>query len=116
MPPVELWAYAFAWTLILEVPIVLLGTWRALGVPKSLATAVGLQVLTHPALWYVVPRFEPYLLWWACVEAGVTVVEGTVLSLVLVRAGQPRRAALARGFAVALAANLFSALAGFVLL
>lgn len=111
MPPVELWAAAFAGTLAVEVPIVVLGTHRKLGFVGSVAAGVGLQVLTHPALWFLLPTFEPYALWLVAAESLVTGVEAAALALgVRARGGSP-----AGAVAVAVCANVASTVVGLVL-
>jgi hypothetical protein len=116
VPPVELWAYAFAWTIAIEVPIVAALCWRPLGLPRAIAVGLGLQALTHPALWYVAPRFEPYDLWLVVMETTVTLVEAGALAAALRIAGQPLRAALLRGLLTSVAANATSTVAGLFLL
>jgi hypothetical protein len=117
VPPVELWAWAFAWTIALEVPIVAAFTHGRLGgLARAVAVGIGLQILTHPALWYVAPRFEPYALWLVVMESIVTAVEAATLAGALRLAGRPWREAALVGTGAAFVANLTSTLAGFVLI
>ena len=100
MPPVELWAWAFAWTCAIEVPVVLLLLGPRAGWMHAGLAALAAQVLTHPALWYLVPRFEPYEAWLICAELGVTAVEaGLFLGLLRAR-GVPRSIGWAVGTSV----------------
>lgn len=112
MPPFDLWLLAFVGTVVLEAPIVVLATRRRLGAARSAVVAFALQALTHPALWYALPRFEPYALWLVWAEGCVTLVEGLALAVVLHSWGEPRRRALARGLSISLVANAFSTLIG----
>lgn len=117
MPPVELWAWAFAWTVAIEVPIVAAFAHRGLGgLARAVAVGIGLQILTHPALWYVAPRFEPYLVWLVVMESIVTAVEAAALVAALRLAGRPWREATLVGTTATVLANLTSTLAGFVLI
>lgn len=111
MPPLELWAQAFAGTVAIEVPLVALGTWSVLG-PRAVIVGLGLQIATHPALWYLFPRFEPYEAWLVVAEVTVTAVEAALLAAALRRAGEPWGAAAGRAVAVAVVANGVSTLVG----
>lgn len=126
MPPVELWAWAFGWTVAIEAPIVvgalrLATSWRQ---PwgRAIALAISLQLLTHPALWYLAPRFDPYLLWLILMEAGVALAEMAALTLALSSLpseAEPRptfRATLIFAGSLSLIANLTSATIGLLLL
>ena len=95
------WLAAFAWTLACELPVyVALTKFRAWWAPIVLTFAV--NGLTHPLLWFVVPRAEPFWLFVLYGEAGVIAVE----ALVLAALGQ-RRPLL-----IATIANLTSAILG----
>jgi hypothetical protein len=111
LPPFELWAWAFVGTILLEVPLVAALTWPVWG-PRGVLVGLGLQVLTHPALWYLCPRFTPYWLWLVLAESLVTAAEAGALAGALAYAGQPWPAALRRALAVAVVANVWSTLIG----
>ena len=72
------WAVAFAVTQAVEAPIYA----RAIGAPYRRAFAIGFgaSLLTHPPLWFVIPR---YVEWgpttWAVSEVAVTLVEAAWL-------------------------------------
>jgi hypothetical protein len=93
----------------IESPIVLAGLLRPLGLRNALLLAVSAQVLTHPALWFCLPRFEPYLAWVLAAELLVTGVEAAWFAAWLRRAGHT---SVARAVAVACAANGVSTLFG----
>jgi hypothetical protein len=96
-----LWLTAFAWTIAFELPVyVALTKFRAWWMPVVFAFAV--NALTHPLLWFVVPRVGPFWLFVLYGEAGVIAVEALALAAV----GQ-RRPLL-----IATIANLTSAVLG----
>lgn len=114
---------------MLEGPIYLIALraptpWRQ-GLVPAIGLAIGLQLATHPALWYLAPRFEPYPLWLLSMEALVTLTEAAILGSVLYRTTRTASKTAARPgsiatalFALGLAAiaNTFSALIGLVML
>lgn len=108
--PLDAWAWAFAWTCIIEIPIVMLMLRPTLGLPIAFSAALSAQVLTHPALWYLVPQFEPYALWLVCAETGVTAVE-VLWFWVFLRWRHADRA-FRWALGAALLANVVSTLAG----
>ena len=88
----------------------------------AIGLAIGLQAATHPALWYLAPRFEPYPLWLLCMEALVTLAEATILATFLhlshpdpTTAPRPLPTALF-ALGIAVIANTFSTLIGLLLL
>ncbi|MCO4745835.1 MAG: hypothetical protein KC912_13660 [Proteobacteria bacterium] len=91
------WLPAFLITTAVEVPLV---TWllhRQLGMAPAAVVALLAQLITHPTLWFVVPQFQPYLLWVAVAETGVIAVEAALFGVALKRSLDPhwlRRAAL----------------------
>ena len=101
------WSEAFALTLALELPVVLWALRSSLGLGRALLVGLGAQALTHPALWFLLPRFEPWLLWVLCAEALVCAAEAGWYAAWLRHAGaaDPRRAGL-----LALGANVLSTL------
>lgn len=113
MPPFEAWAWAFAWTVLLEVPLVVAFTWSLWG-PRSVLVGLGLQLLTHPALWYLFPRFSPYWLWLIVAEVTVAAAEAGVLAAGLRITGWSWPAALKGGLGISVLANLFSTLFGLI--
>lgn len=112
-PPLHLWARAYAETCVVEglVHVALL---RGTIVPlrRLVLVSWGLNTLTHPALWYAVPRFEPYLTWVAVAELGVWLTEAAALSVVLVRTGHPSRSAVPHALLVTLVANVVTTMIG----
>jgi hypothetical protein len=111
------WPVAFLWTLALELPVYtgLLGRrfahWWSVAVLTLLV-----NLATHPALWFLFPRFGPPALWMALAEGTVTLVEAALITAALARsAGGPAPMAPSRGARLRLAlsasllANLFSA-------
>jgi hypothetical protein len=114
-PPLSLWAWAFAWTLAFELPIyaLILRRWVRGGWPMS-AVLIGVNVATHPALWYLAPRFSPYWLWVLTMETGVVLVEALLLTLYLGRQDVPLP--WLRALLAAFVANALSTLLGFLVL
>lgn len=112
-PPISQWAWAFVWTLALELPIyaLIVRRWVRGGLPL-LAVLLGLNVATHPALWYLAPRFHPYWIWVLTMETGVVVVEALLLTLYLRRHDVPLP--WLRALLAAFVANLVSTLIGFL--
>lgn len=86
-PPLGLWAQAFLLTCVVELPIYFLLLRRRLGTVRPWLLALAVNLTTHPALWYLTPRFEPYELWVVVVESGVVIVEGLLIALALWRVG-----------------------------
>jgi hypothetical protein len=113
-PPLEEWARAYLATLAIEVPIV--AGWLRDRAPPVEVAAVALlaSTLTHPALWYAWPRFEPGWAWLGGGEALVWTAEALVYWIWLRRAGVP--GAGRRALAVACLANGSSMAAGLLLL
>lgn len=114
-PPFQLWLLAFVLTCACELPVATVGLSRRMPWERALVGALGAQLLTHPALWYLVPRFSPWWAWMLLAEAGVTLVEATVFVAILRAAGDDWRDALVRGPVVALTANALSLGVGLVL-
>ena len=54
--PLEQWGVAFLLTIGLESPIYWLGLRRKLPLPRIAAAVLILNLLTHPAVWYLWPR------------------------------------------------------------
>ena len=73
--------------------------------------ALSVNAITHPALWFLFPRFGPPTLWILSAEAAVVVVEAALVALALTR-GASRDGAWRAGARAALAANAFSAAVG----
>jgi hypothetical protein len=109
-----LWLFAFVWTLAIELPIytlVLARCFQSRWAVVALTLAVNLA--THPALWFVLPRSWPHFV--AIGEAAVVVIEAALVAIVLARRA-PLSDAVPRAIAAALIANAASYLAGLVLL
>lgn len=99
---------ALAWTLGLEMPVVLLGA-RLMSAPPGRAVLAGLVAsgLSHPIAWKLALISPPdaFLLAWAAIELAVTLFEAIVLNVVM-------RLRWLQALALSLAANVFSAGAG----
>jgi hypothetical protein len=103
-----LWAAAFVWTCAFEFPVyfgILRHSRPERGVLRLVVAALTAQWATHPALWYRVPRFEPYWAWVSVAEVGVTVVEILVVKRIA-------RVTWSRAAVASVAANTLSTLAG----
>jgi hypothetical protein len=98
------WCQAFALTLAIEVPIVMVLAPRRRR-SRTVGIAVCAQMFTHPLAWLA---FQQGVLGWWSVEGAVVVVEGAIYSLVL------NRPAVA--FGASLIANAISAGFGTLLL
>ena len=108
---ISLWITAFAWTLALEQPIYTL--WlrnhvRHWWTPCAITLVA--NAASHPAYWFVFPRFDPYWQYVLAGEACVVLVETVVVAVALGR----RR--LGRAFATSLTANLVSTLVGLAIM
>jgi hypothetical protein len=106
------WPIAFLWTLALELPIYVLLLGRRFDRWWSICLlTLAINVATHPALWFVFPRFEPGWLWLLVAEGAVTVTEASLMAAVLSRS-MPAAPALRRACGAAVAANVFSTVVG----
>ena len=74
------WAQAFALTLAIEAPVYLWLLCKQ-GFPAAcaLGLAIGVNAISHPLLWFALPRFEPYLAFAATGEAMVLAIEASVI-------------------------------------
>ncbi|TNF27832.1 MAG: hypothetical protein EP329_18955 [Deltaproteobacteria bacterium] len=110
-----LWLRAFALTVLIEVPIYTLFLQRfGRPVVAVVLVAIGLQVATHPALWFVAPRFEPYWAWVLTMELLIWLVEGLLAGLAIDHpTGRGR--AFAVGLLASLSANATSTLFGLII-
>jgi hypothetical protein len=109
--PFWVWLTAFVWTNALELPVYVLALRRRFDcwwMPCVLAFV--LNVVTHPALWYVFPRISPFWLYAVCGEAAVVCIEAVGVKLALRKRGTMRFA-----FGVSLAANTVSTVVGLAL-
>jgi hypothetical protein len=113
-PPLDEWARAYLATQVIEVPIVAGWLRGRLPVGEAAAVAILASTLTHPALWYVWPRFEPGWLYLGAGEAIVWAVEAVVFALWLRRRRVPQ--ALRTGVLVSCLANGSSMMTGILLL
>jgi hypothetical protein len=107
------WLVAFVWTLALELPIYtawLRGAIRSGWALCGLVLAI--NAVTHPLLWFVMPRLSPYALYLAVGESGVVIVEALLIAVAL--RGRPR--ALPIALAASLTANAFSTAVGLVVM
>ncbi len=106
------WAVAFALTVLVELPVMTLGT-RDLGLPlpRRLAVALLAQVLTHPLVWFAFPplfRASPELGLWLS-ELFAFAAEALLYALTLRNIGWTRAVALS-GLANGLSLGLGTAL------
>lgn len=74
----ESWAIGFACTLAIETPVYVLGLRRLMGIWRAVGVALALNLLTHPAAWWLTRRWS----WsrFAAVEVGVWLVEAAALT------------------------------------
>jgi hypothetical protein len=107
---VGLWARAFAGTLLWEGAVIQAMLPRGESRWAWAAAGLGVNLATHPALWFLAPRFEPYALWLVVMEGLVFSVEAWLLSRWCAARGAP----LARTFAIRASvwANAVSTCAG----
>ena len=112
LPPLSQWAEAFAWTIAIETPIYLLWLRKQFkGWWTPIVVSLVANALTHPALWYVVPMWEPYHEYLYVAEAGVAVIEAGVVFAAL-RLAHVKGGALALGCAASFTANALSTIIG----
>ncbi|MCE9572298.1 MAG: hypothetical protein K8W52_04015 [Deltaproteobacteria bacterium] len=107
------WLLAFVWTLALELPIYtrwLRGSMRSGWALCGLVFAV--NAVSHPLLWFVMPRLTPYPLYLAVGETSVVIVEALIIAAAL--RGRPGAARLA--FLSSLTANAFSTAVGLIVM
>lgn len=107
MPPVELWARAMLATCIWEGLV-----HQDMAVPplvraEALLMTLLVNTLTHPALWYVAPRFEPWWLWLIVMESAVVAVEAVLIGVWLRERGGGQS-----GLRISLIANTLSTVVG----
>jgi hypothetical protein len=107
------WAVAFFWTCLLEGAVhqAVLTRWEP-SRGHVAAVTVGLNLVTHPALWFLSPVWAPRWAWWTGNEALVALVEAALLARWLRARGETSPRAM--GGAVALSANLVSAGVGLI--
>ena len=106
---IEAWSRAFFLTLTIEAPIVLVGLVRT-PVPRRVSTFLVANLISHPLLWFVFPRFNPYAVWLGVAEALVIAIEWQIFWLCF-------KSSYSRSylFLVALCANTTSTLIGLAL-
>jgi len=102
---VALWRWVFALALLLELPLIALATRRARPVVASLLG----NALTHPALWFLFPRYFAYTTALVLGEATAVVVEGASMATL-------GKLGWKRGLLLSLAVNSYSWLIGEVIL
>ena len=74
------WARAFALTLGVEVPLYFwLLCKLGLRAHSALGAALAANAISHPLLWFALPRFEPYVAFAVVGEAMVLVVEAVAI-------------------------------------
>lgn len=107
------WLLAFLWTLALELPVYAL--WLAPRLRSAAATCglvLAINAITHPLLWFVMPRPASYAAYLAIGESGVVVLEAALIAGVLRR--HPRPVWIAIG--ASLSANALSTAVGMLIL
>jgi hypothetical protein len=107
------WASSFLWTLGLEIPLYVLLLRGPLGLWRAALLALGVNLLTHPALWFLMPQFHPWWLWLLVGELGVFAVEALLLAWALRLRGDAQRAVFLPIVASA-CANSVSAVMGLI--
>lgn len=99
---------ALAWTLILEIPVVLLGA-RLMAVPLWRGSVAGVVAsgVSHPVAWKLALISPPdaFVFSWVAIELAVTFLEAVVLKTVM-------RLRWLQALLLSLAANAISAGAG----
>lgn len=74
------WARAFAVTLGVEVPLYFWLLCKAgFRAHLALGAALAANAISHPLLWFALPRFEPYWAFAVAGEAMVLIVESVVI-------------------------------------
>lgn len=107
------WIWAFSLTVVVELLVIM--PWSSSrGLPRTgtLTAVATAQLLTHPALWFLFPRFEPYWLWLTLAETLVCLVEAVVYGIWLRKEGWTYPDAFGAGLGVSLIANLVSTAIG----
>ncbi len=107
-----LWLLAFVWTNALELPVYTLLLQRRFDAWWSVvALTIGVNTLTHPAVWFLFPRFEPFWQYAIVAELSVIAVETIAIAAVLARR-TTLRDALVTGARAAACANVVSFVIG----
>lgn len=102
---ITVWLWAFARTNLVEVPLyVWLGRKAGLSPKAAALVAVTANCLTHPALWFLAPRWEPYAAWIVTMELAIILFEAAWFRAWFRRSLRARQA-----FAMSFFANLASA-------
>lgn len=75
-----IWVITFSLTCLLELPIYVIPLRRVVPLGWALALVLGLNLATHPIVWFLLPRlFENQLHYVLIAEAFAVVVEGLIL-------------------------------------
>ncbi len=110
-----MWLRAFALTVLIEVPLwVLVLRSRFERLREAIFLAFALQVITHRALWFLAPRFEPYWAWVTVMELCVLSIEAGVAAWVMGR-GPGWGATIRLALFASLLANAVSTAVGLLL-
>ena len=104
----EAWLAAFILTCLIEAPIYGLLLYKKIGFYRSILLAFILNALSHPILWFVLPKFEPYYLWLAFGESTVVIIEMLCLMIGCRACGY--KISFLTSLAMAVGLNLLSAL------
>lgn len=111
-PEITAWAWAFGLTVALEAPVVTLILRGPVIWPRALLIALGAQLITHPVLWFVAPRFEPYWAWVTVMELAVFAVEAALYTGLLRTTTKSWAKVLPRAIGASAAANGLSLTVG----
>ena len=105
----EAWSRAFLLTLLIEGPIVVYG-FKSVSMRRRLLGFLLANCLTHPALWFIFPRFDPYAVWLVAAESLVILIEWRVYAKLFRNICSQRHALL-----VSVVANVTSTVLGLLL-
>jgi len=87
------WLVAFGLTLLFELPVVAWILRDSAGLGKILLVGLFANLVTHPVVWFVLPRFfTSYIVYLFTAELGATAIEAVVFWALL--RPQPGRLAL----------------------
>ena len=106
----EAWLAAFTQTCLIEVPLYGLLLHKKIGVSRGILLALTLNALSHPILWFVLPKFEPYYLWLLFGETTVVIIE--LLGLMIGCRAWGYKVAFVTALGMAVSINFLSALSG----
>ena len=106
------WLLAFVWTLALELPIYTLWLRGKTSGRALVGLVLAVNAVSHPLLWFAMPRFTPYTTYLVVGESGVVLIEAAIIAIALAHRPGNLRAA----FLASLTANAFSTVVGLLLM